>query len=467
MLDPLYHLAANAIVFFHKGFGPIFGDESFFAWAFSVVLLVVCVRIVIFPLFVKQVKSQRTMQMMQPRIKEIKEKYGHDKPRMQQEIMELQREHGNPLLGCLPIVLQIPLFISLFHVFNSLKPATVHGKYVFVPRVGLTADQVQSIATAKLWGVSLSTALTSKSSIVHFLQADSAHIKIVAVVLILLMGATTFFTQKQIIGRAGSVDPQQQMIQKVMLYGSPLTLAVFGFRFPIAVLLYWLTTNLWSMGQQFFVIRRMPPVEPLGPNGKIPGARPGANGKTPTTTQVAVSKPAPGVKPAGKNAPRGTAAKAAQSARARQAGNAQAGSKAQAPKTGGSRPSRAPAGTSSRSGRAGGGSSGPETPTGTSSSKTTGTSSTKTTGTSSTNGTGPDSTQSAANGAGPNGAGAGRPNLDKADASANGAGGSAGSGSGGSGTVRQPSVAAGARRPPGGARPAKKRSKGGRRGGRR
>ncbi|MGF7234022.1 MAG: membrane protein insertase YidC [Frankia sp.] len=445
MLDPLYHLAANAIVFFHKGFGPIFGAESFFAWAFSVILLVVCVRIVIFPLFVKQVKSQRTMQMMQPRIKEIKEKYGHDKPRMQQEIMELQREHGNPLLGCLPIVLQIPLFIALFHVFNSLHPATVHGKYVFVPRVGLSAAEVQSIATAKLWGVSLSTALTSKSSIVSFLGADSTHIKIVAVVLILLMGATTFFTQKQIIGRAGSVDPQQQMIQKVMLYGSPLTLAVFGFRFPIAVLLYWLTTNLWSMGQQFFVIRRMPPVVPLGPNGKIPGARPGAGGKTPTT-QVSVSKPAPGVKPAGKGAPRGAAAKATPSAK-----TSQPAGKSQASKTGGTRPSRAPAGTSSRSGRAGGaGPSGAE----------------------------PKNSPSSTNGAGPtsggqpeaNGAGSGRPSVDKADTSAGGAGGSTGngsSGSAGSGTARQPSVAAGARRPPGGARPAKKRSKGGRRGGRR
>ncbi|MCM3923891.1 membrane protein insertase YidC, partial [Frankia sp. AiPs1] len=278
MLNPLYHLAANAIVFFHKGFAPIFGADSFFAWAFSVVLLVIAVRVLIFPLFVKQVKSQRTMQMMQPRIKEIREKYGHDKPRMQQEIMALQKEHGNPLLGCLPIVLQIPLFISLFHVFTHLAPMNEgpNGALVWRPRVGLSADQVEQIASAKVFGISLASEFGSDSDFVHFLGVNSTHVKILAVVLIVLMGLTTFMTQRQIMARTGPVDPQQAIVQKVLLYGSPLMLAIFGFRFPIAVLLYWLTTNLWSMGQQFFVIKRMPPVRPLGADGRLPGARAGA-----------------------------------------------------------------------------------------------------------------------------------------------------------------------------------------------
>lgn len=288
MLDPLYHLAADAIVFFHKGFGPIFGDDSFFSWALSVMLLVVCVRILIFPLFVKQVKSQRTMQMMQPLIKEIKEKYGHDKPRMQQEMMALQKEHGNPLLGCLPLLLQIPLFFALFSVFNKLKPMEIDGVLQWRPRVGLSAEQIEQIAEAKVFGISLSTAFTSPQDFLNFIVADGLHVKIAAVVLIVLMGATTFFTQKQIMARTGPVDPQQAMIQKVMLYGSPLALAVFGFNFPIAVLLYWLTTNLWSMGQQFFVIKKMPPLQPLGK--KSPGARPDGDA-------VAVSKPKVGVKP--------------------------------------------------------------------------------------------------------------------------------------------------------------------------
>ncbi|WP_163553280.1 membrane protein insertase YidC [Candidatus Frankia alpina] len=297
MLNPLYHLAANAIVFFHKGFAPIFGADRFFAWAFSVVLLVIAVRVLIFPLFVKQVKSQRTMQMMQPRIKEIREKYGHDKPRMQQEIMALQKEHGHPLLGCLPIVLQIPLFISLFHVFTHLAPMNEgpNGSLVWRPRVGLSAEQVEQIASAKVFGISLASEFGSDSDFVHFLGVNSTHVKILAVVLIVLMGLTTFMTQRQIMARTGPVDPQQAIGQKVLLYGSPLMLAVFGFRFPIAVLLYWLTTNLWSMGQQFFVIKRMPPVRPLPANGRLPGARTAADGAP------APSRPAPGVRAGAKS----------------------------------------------------------------------------------------------------------------------------------------------------------------------
>ncbi|CAJ65504.1 MULTISPECIES: membrane protein insertase YidC [Frankia] len=297
MLNPLYHLAANAIVFFHKGFAPIFGADSFFAWAFSVVLLVIAVRVLIFPLFVKQVKSQRTMQMMQPRIKEIREKYGHDKPRMQQEIMALQKEHGNPLLGCLPILLQIPLFISLFHVFTHLAPMNEgpNGALVWRPRVGLSADQVEQIASAKVFGISLASEFGSDSDFVHFLGVNSTHVKILAVVLIVLMGLTTFMTQRQIMARTGPVDPQQAIVQKVLLYGSPLMLAIFGFRFPIAVLLYWLTTNLWSMGQQFFVIKRMPPVRPLAAGGRLPGARTGADA-APTP-----ARPAPGVRAGAKS----------------------------------------------------------------------------------------------------------------------------------------------------------------------
>jgi YidC/Oxa1 family membrane protein insertase len=424
VLDPLYHLAAHAIVFFHKGFGPIFGKTSFYSWAFSVVLIVVCVRIVIFPLFVKQIKSQRQMQMMQPLFKELKEKYAHDKKLYQQKVMELQKEHGNPMFGCLTIFLQIPLFIALFHVFNSLHPVQDGaGHYHWVPKVGLTADQVQQIASAKLWGVSLSTAFTSKSSIVNFLHADSAHIKIFAVVLIVLMSLTTFLTQRQIIGRAGNVDPQQQMVQKVMLWGSPVFLAIFGFRFPIAVLFYWLTTNLWSMGQQFFVIRRMPPIPQLTPSGKIPGARPDG----PAT---GVSKPAPGQRPGGKGSAR-TAAGGASAATPSGSGAS----------TG--RVSRAPAGTSSRSGTAAKG------------------------------GAAKGGAAAASNGNGS------RPDLKKPGSGAgSGAGSAAGSGAAGGtpsngrvppagdGTPRPPSVRAGARRPPGGSRPAKKRGKGQRRGGR-
>ncbi len=172
---------------------------------------------------------------------------------------------------------------------------------VWAPRVGLSAQQVQQIAEAKLLGVSLSTSFTSSSNFLEFVQANGTNVKIFAVALIVLMGTTTFLTQRQIMARTGPVDPQQAIVQKVLLYGSPLMLAVFGFQFPIAVLLYWLTTNLWSMGQQFFVIKKMPPPPAQGAGGRVPSTRSGAATATKNKApQPAPTRPAPGARPTAK-----------------------------------------------------------------------------------------------------------------------------------------------------------------------
>ncbi|CAI7979009.1 MULTISPECIES: membrane protein insertase YidC [Parafrankia] len=461
MLDPLYHLAANAIVFFHRGLGPIFGADSFFAWALSVILLVIAVRILIFPLFVKQVKSQRTMQMMQPRIKEIKEKYGHDKQQMQAEIMKLQKEHGNPLLGCLPILLQIPLFISLFHVFTHLAPMNEGpgGSLVWRPRVGLSADQVEQIAEAKLWGISLSSEFGSSQDSLDFLGANGTNVKILAIVLIVLMGATTFLTQRQIMARTGPVDPQQAMVQKILLYGSPLMLAIFGFQFPIAVLLYWLTTNLWSMGQQFFVIKKMPPIKPLGAGGKVPGAR------TAPTDGAAVSRPAPGARAGAKSKSRPRPAttsltKGADSGAGGQAAGENGRDSGSGVSVGsGERVSSAPPGTRSRSGSS---ASKPKTPAKAAGSKATPKATT------------PKATTAEAAG----GAGKAAATSEIADSGRETTPGSATAAAGtsrsngvaeseGASRSTPPPVPAGMRRAPGGSRPAKRRGKGKRPGGRR
>ncbi|WP_322756416.1 membrane protein insertase YidC [Frankia sp. Cas3] len=457
MLNPLYHLAAHAIVFFHGGFGLIFGQGSFFAWSFSVVLLVICVRILIFPLFVRQVKSQRTMQLMQPKIKEIREKHGHDKQKMNAEIMALQKEHGNPLLGCLPIVLQIPLFIALFHVFSHLQPVEGKNGLEWVARVGLTAHQVQQIAEAKLLGVSLSTSFTSSSSFLEFVRADGTNVKIFAVVLILLMGMTTFLTQKQIMARTGTTDSQQAMVQKVLLYGSPIMLAVFGFRFPIAVLLYWLTTNLWSMGQQFFVIKRMPPVLAQTATGRVPGARveagSAAKGKTlePPARPAPGARPVPGARPAAKAKSRSKPAVDAPTTES----SATAVSKAANKSTG-----KAPPGT--RSPGNPGSKARPATAAGNGS------------GAASGNGTGGNTVGNWAGdnvaGNGTGGSAAGKVQPAPAPVPENGAVQDNRTASEGEPKTRAagtPGVPAGARRPSGGSRPAKRRGKGGRPGGRR
>ena len=294
MLDPLYNLVARGVIVFHNILAPILGKHSFFSYAIAIALIVVVVRILIFPLFVRSVKAQRTMQMLQPRIKEIREKYKNDKQRMNQEVMKLQKEHGNPLLGCLPLLLQIPLFISLYHVFNAIAraPSVIasgpsKGMLLFRGTSGLTGGvydkvnhllgyvdkagnfhesskqaEVAGLATAKFAGITLGSALTSSKHTLDLLGANGTTVKFVAAIMIVTMSITVYITQRQIMTRGGPVDPSQQKIQRVMLYGSPLMLAVFGLRFPIAVLVYWLTTNTWSMCQQVFILRKMPPVLP-------------------------------------------------------------------------------------------------------------------------------------------------------------------------------------------------------------
>jgi YidC/Oxa1 family membrane protein insertase len=287
VLDPLYRAVAWTVDFYHSGLARIFGEDNFFSWALAIVLLTMTVRLLIFPLFVKQVKSQRTMQMIAPRIRELKEKHKHDKQRLNAEMMALQKEHGNPLLGCLPIFAQIPLFLALFGVLNRIKPREVDGQLRYVATHGLSADEVRSIAEAKIGGVSLAGAINTKSAVLDFIGGNAAAIRVTAVVLILLMSLTTFLTQKQIIGRNKAVDPQQALQQKIFLYLAPIMLCVSGPFFPIGVLLYWLTTNLWSMGQQHFVLRRMPPVTPLGAGGSGGGT---AGGKTSLTKEGPVER---------------------------------------------------------------------------------------------------------------------------------------------------------------------------------
>jgi YidC/Oxa1 family membrane protein insertase len=278
-LDPVYTAVAKSIVAIHKVLQPAFGETNGYGWALSIVLLTVAVRILIFPLFVKQIKSQRQLQLMQPKVKELREKYKHDKAKMQEEMMRLQKEHGNPLLGCMPILLQIPLFIALFRVLNAFRPrlqtgGTYNGQslkhqYIFVASHGISAHTAQVIGNAKVFGVPLSVAFRTGSaelkSFGHQIESPSFNasisggtVKAVAGVMIILMCLSIYGTQRQIIGRQGPVDPSQRAQQRIMLYLSPGMLLISGLLFPIGVLTYWLTTNVWSMGQQFFVLKRMP-----------------------------------------------------------------------------------------------------------------------------------------------------------------------------------------------------------------
>jgi YidC/Oxa1 family membrane protein insertase len=244
LLNPLYNAVSWVLLRFHDLFSLVFNANSGAAWGLSIVGLVVLIRIMLIPLFVKQIKAQRGLQALQPQMAALKKKHGNDRQKLSEETMKLYKETGtNPLSSCLPIFVQMPFFFALFHVLNYVS----RGKQVGV----LTQAEVISFHNAKVFGAPIYDT---------FVKAESIHVKIVAIILILLMTASTFITQRQLMVKnmpLGQENPMAQQ-QKILLYVYPVFFAVFGINFPIGTLIYWLTTNVWTMGQQFYVIRRNP-----------------------------------------------------------------------------------------------------------------------------------------------------------------------------------------------------------------
>ncbi|MEV4705681.1 membrane protein insertase YidC [Actinoplanes sp. NPDC049316] len=253
--------------------GGILGTN--WAWILSIVFLVVTVRVVLFPVFVKQIKSQRAMQALQPKVKELQEKHKGDRETLQKEMMELYRvEKANPLMGCLPMFLQIPVFLGLFHVLKHLNPA-ISDKYKTL--YGWSLDQFNSATQARLFTAPIPAKFGSSPADLVSLDANGTTVKVVAGILVLIMMATTYLTSRQMILKTGwAEDPQQKMIQRLMLYGIPLSLLVSGSLFPIGVVIYWVTNNLFSLAQQQWVLRKFPPPQMAGKAGST-SARPASN----------------------------------------------------------------------------------------------------------------------------------------------------------------------------------------------
>ena len=247
ILKPLYFLVSAIMLGWHQIWGAIFGPASGASWALSIIGLTVTIRALMIPLFVKQIKSSRNMQLLQPRVKELQKKYGHDRERLAQETMALYREtKTNPFASCLPLIIQMPFFLALFRMIDQ---AAKNGE----GRGLLTDTQAQQLRDAEIFGVKISASFTSADGDVR--------VQIFAAILVVAMTLTTFLTQRQLMSKNMPADaltgPYAQQ-QKLLLYVLPLVFAVGGIAFPIGVLLYWTTSNLWTMGQQFYVIRNNP-----------------------------------------------------------------------------------------------------------------------------------------------------------------------------------------------------------------
>lgn len=248
ILNPLYIAVSWVITSIHSLLSPIFGEASGVSWSVAIIGLVIIIRIILIPLFVKQIKSQRALTALQPHLKEIQKKYKDDRQKQSEEMMKLYKEHKtNPLASCFPILAQAPIFFALFTVLNGI------GKNPPVPHGVLTLADAESAAQAKFFGAPISET---------FLGSSSGTVKIVTVLLIAFMSLTTFTTQRQLMVKGmPKMDSSNNMMlqqQKIMLYLFPVIFAVSGVNFPIGVLIYWSTTNLWTWGQQFYVIKRNP-----------------------------------------------------------------------------------------------------------------------------------------------------------------------------------------------------------------
>jgi YidC/Oxa1 family membrane protein insertase len=275
-LDFLYTAVSWVLLRWHQFFSLFMDKNSGLTWALSVVMLVVTARLLLFRMFVKQVHFQRRMQEMAPRMNEVKAKYKDDKQMQQQEIMKLQREEGfNPITGCLPIFLQLPIFLGLYHVLRHLS-YSVTAANLYLAHKPLTAVQTKqltlysfsrsetiSAAKARLFGAPLAASFHDSAAIIDSLGGHgAAHTRLVILPLLVISALATFATQL-LVRRNQTTVPTgtNATMQKLFLWVFPVGVLASGliFNFPLGVLLYWFSSNLWTLGQQAYIIRFHPP----------------------------------------------------------------------------------------------------------------------------------------------------------------------------------------------------------------
>lgn len=298
MLDFVYYPVSAVLWFWHRVFGFVLGPDNGVAWALAVVFLVFTLRTLLIKPFVGQIRSQLAMKKLQPRLEEVRKKYSGDRARQATEIRTVQKEHGvNPLMGCLPLLAQAPVFIGLLHVLRSFnRTGTGFGhlgmsaqenastaNYVF------GAGDVQSFLDARLFGAPISAAVSSSRDVLEafgpFGGVPSVwSIAVVAVPLMIVAAVATHLNSRASIARqdaAAAANPQTAIMNKLALWVFPAGVLIGGPVLPVAVLLYWVSNNIWTYAQQHIVYRRIDrePVAVPSMTSAVPAPKPGAKPK--------------------------------------------------------------------------------------------------------------------------------------------------------------------------------------------
>jgi len=312
-LNPLYAAVACVMAQIHSGLSLIMPSTSGEAWFLTIVLLVVLMRLVLVPLFVKQMHAMRKMSALNPQLMELRKKYKNDKQTLNEETMRLYRENGvNPLGGCLPLLAQMPLFFALFNVLRGIADWKAGTPTPY----GLSESVVKSAQNANILGAHISDKVLFTGTMYVPL-----HAKIVILCAVAISVTTTFMTVRQSTkrGMTPQMTPDNPMAasQKYMAYIVPF-FALSGLYWAFGLVLYWVTTNVWTLGQQYVLFKRYPPTVPgtatatggaasaalappaakPGPVSRLTSAKSVTSGKPTTTAKPAASKPAASAKPA-------------------------------------------------------------------------------------------------------------------------------------------------------------------------
>lgn len=270
MLNFIYYPVSFILWFWHKAFSFVLPGDGWaggIAWALSVLFLVFTLRAILYKPFVAQVRSMRKMQDFQPELQKVRKKYANDKQKQAAEMQRLQKEHGvNPLAGCLPVFVQVPVFIGLFHVLRSFGPVNDVGVPVNLDGSVRTAnyffdqDGVLSFNNASLFGAKLGSWITQGADLLGKAGTSITAMLIVMIPLMIAAGIFTHITARHSVARQTAVqgdNPQTAIMNKLMLYVFPIGVVVGAPFLPLAVLLYWVANNLWTLGQQYVVYKRI------------------------------------------------------------------------------------------------------------------------------------------------------------------------------------------------------------------